>query len=116
MLTRSTRSTRDVAVTGLGLVTPGGVGVEASWSAILDAAPTAATDPALAGMPVDFVCAVPGFDADELIGKRQAWRMDRFEQLAIVAAREAIRDAGLDPRSWPASRIGVVVGTSLGGT
>ena len=106
----------DVAVTGLGLVTPAGIGVEASWSRILDAIPAAAADPALAGMPVDFDCTVPGFDADELIGRRQAWRLDRYEQLAIVAAREAIADAGLDPRSWPAARVGVVIGTALGGT
>jgi dodecanoy-ACP synthase len=105
-----------VAVTGLGLVTPAGIGVEASWSAILDATPAAAAAPALAGMPVDFACMVPGFDADELIGRRQAWRMDRYQQLAVVAAREAVADAGLDPASWPAVRVGVVVGTGLGGT
>ena len=107
---------RDVAITGLGLVTPAGIGVEASWSRILDAAPAAASDPALAGMPVDFDCTVPGFDADVLIGRRQAWRMDRYEHLAVVAAREALRDAGLDPGSWSAARVGVVIGTALGGT
>lgn len=107
---------RDVAVTGLGLVTPAGIGVEQSWSRILDALPAAASDPALAGMSVDFDCTVPGFDADELIGRRQAWRMDRYEHLAIVAAREALADAGLDPPSWQAARVGVVLGTALGGT
>lgn len=107
---------RDVAVTGLGLVTPAGIGVEASWTRILDAIPAAATDPALAGAPVDFDCTVPGFDADEQIGRRQAWRMDRYEHLAIVAAREAVADAGLDPASWQAARVGVVLGTALGGT
>jgi 3-oxoacyl-[acyl-carrier-protein] synthase II len=107
---------REVAVTGLGLVTPAGIGVEESWTRILDATPAAAPDPALAGMPVDFDCVVPGFDADELIGRRQAWRMDRYEHLAIVAAREALADAGLDPASWQAARVGVVIGTALGGT
>ena len=107
---------RDVAVTGLGLVTPAGIGVEPSWARILDAVPAAAADPALAGMPVDFDCTVPGFDADERIGRRQAWRTDRFEHLGIVAAREAIGDAGLDPGSWSAARVAVVIGTALGGT
>jgi 3-oxoacyl-[acyl-carrier-protein] synthase II len=113
---RADRDDRDVAVTGLGMVTPAGLGVPANWTRILDATPAATQDPALAGMPVDFDCRVPGFDADELIGRRQAWRLDRYEQLALVAAREAIQDAGLDPGSWAPGRVGVVIGTALGGT
>lgn len=107
---------REVAVTGLGMVTAAGIGVDANWTRILDATPTATHDPELAGMPVDFDCRVPGFDADALLGRRQSWRLDRYEQLALVAAREAIHDAGLDPRSWAGARVGVVIGTALGGT
>jgi 3-oxoacyl-[acyl-carrier-protein] synthase II len=58
---------------------------------------------------------VPGFDADKLLGKRTAWRLDRYVHLALVAAREAIADAGLDPEEWDASRVGVVMGNALGG-
>jgi 3-oxoacyl-[acyl-carrier-protein] synthase II len=111
-----TSEDRDVAVTGLGLVTPAGIGVEATWSRVLEATPTAATDAALSGMPVDFDCAVAGFDADARLGRRQAWRMDRYEQLAVVAAREAVADARLDPATWQGARVGVVLGTALGGT
>lgn len=103
------------AITGMGLVTPGGVGVAASWRAIRDGRPTASTDPALAGMPVDFTCRVPGFDADALLGRRTAWRLDRYVHLALVAAREAIADAGLDPAEWDGARVGVVMGNALGG-
>ncbi|MGH3943094.1 MAG: beta-ketoacyl-[acyl-carrier-protein] synthase family protein [Pseudonocardiaceae bacterium] len=106
----------EVAVTGLGLVTPAGIGVRASWERILLAAPAAAHDPALAGMPVDFSARVPGFDADQLIGRRTAWRTDRYTHLALVAAREALTDAGLDPATWDGTRVGVVVGNALGGT
>lgn len=106
----------DVAVTGLGLVTPAGIGVQASWERILLAEPVAAADPQLAGMPVDFSARVPGFDADTLIGRRTTWRTDRYTHLALVAAREAIADAGLDPQAWDGTRVGVVIGSALGGT
>jgi dodecanoy-ACP synthase len=106
----------DVAVTGLGLVTPAGIGVHASWERILLAAPAAAYDPELAGMPVDFSARVPGFDADKLLDRRIAWRTDRYTHLALVAAREAIADSGLDPATWNGARVGVVVGNALGGT
>ncbi|MCT2582790.1 beta-ketoacyl-[acyl-carrier-protein] synthase family protein [Actinophytocola gossypii] len=108
-------STFHAAVTGLGLVTPGGIGVEASWRAIRAGRPAAARDPALAGLPVDLSCRVPGFDADALLGRRTAWRLDRYVHLALVAAREAVADAGLDPASWDGTRVGVVMGNALGG-
>ena len=104
-----------VAVTGLGLVTPAGIGVEASWSGVLSGASAAATDPALAGLAVDMSCRVPGFDASALLGAKAARRLDRFVQLALVAAREAVADAGLDPQSWDGARVGVVIGCGMGG-
>ncbi|GAB3461914.1 beta-ketoacyl-[acyl-carrier-protein] synthase family protein [Actinophytocola sediminis] len=103
------------AVTGIGMVTPGGIGVPASWRAIRDGRPTATTDPALHGMPVDFSCRVPDFDADALLGRRTAWRLDRYVHLALVAAREAIANACLDPAVWDGARVGVVMGNALGG-
>lgn len=105
----------DAAVTGLGLVTPAGIGVEESWRAIRDGVSTATHDPELDGMPVDFTCRVPGFDADKLLGRRNAWRLDRYVHFALVAAREALGDAGLDPQEWDGSRVGVVMGNALGG-
>ncbi|MEU9795659.1 beta-ketoacyl-[acyl-carrier-protein] synthase family protein [Streptomyces sparsogenes] len=105
----------DVAVTGLGLVTPGGIGAGPSWEAVLDGRPTAAHDPELAGQPVRISCRVPGFDPDRLLGGRRAHRLDRFVQLALVAAREAVADAGLDPATWDGGRVGVVLGCAGGG-
>jgi 3-oxoacyl-[acyl-carrier-protein] synthase II len=103
------------AVTGLGMVTPAGIGVDESWRRICAGRSTAAYDEQLEGMPVDFTCRVPGFDADALLGRRTAWRLDRYVHLALVAAREAIADAGLNPDEWDASRVGVVMGNALGG-
>jgi beta-ketoacyl-acyl-carrier-protein synthase II len=103
------------AVTGLGLATPAGLGVEASWDGVCAGRSAAATDPVLEGIEVDFSCRVPGFDAAELLGRKAARRLDRFVQLAIVAAREALDDAGLDPASWDGPRVGVVIGCGMGG-
>jgi propionyl-CoA carboxylase beta chain len=108
-------SQRTVAVTGLGLVTPAGIGVESSWAAVLAGRSTAATDPVLDGLPVDMSCRVPGFDAAALLDRKAARRLDRFTQLALVAAREAVADAGLDPSSWDGARVGVVLGCGMGG-
>lgn len=108
-------TTQPVAVTGLGLVTPAGIGTEASWQRVLTGESAAATDPNLAGVHVDISCTVPDFDATALLGRKAARRLDRFVQLAVVAAREAITDAGLDPDSWDAPRVGVVIGCGMGG-
>ncbi|MER8187622.1 beta-ketoacyl-[acyl-carrier-protein] synthase family protein [Kitasatospora sp. NPDC094015] len=105
----------DVAVTGLGLVTPAGIGTAASWAAVRAGRPTAALDPALEGNPVRISCRVPDWDPGQLLGGRRAHRLDRFTQFALVAAREAIADAGLDPQTWDGARIGVVLGCADGG-
>ncbi|MGI5336426.1 beta-ketoacyl-[acyl-carrier-protein] synthase family protein [Streptomyces sp. CA-181903] len=102
-------SAGSVAVTGLGLVTPAGVGTEATWRGVCSGKPTSALDPELAGMPVPISCRVPAYDVRAVVG-RQTWRMDRFAHLALTAAWEAVADAGLDPATWDGARVGVVVG------
>ncbi|MCI3927699.1 beta-ketoacyl-[acyl-carrier-protein] synthase family protein [Streptomyces sp. AN091965] len=106
---------RDMAVTGLGLVTPAGVGVEESWTGICAGSGLAARDEVLTGLPVDFSCRVPDFDAATLLGPRLTWRIDRFTQLAMVAARQAVADAALDPQAWDAPRVAVVLGVAAAG-
>jgi 3-oxoacyl-[acyl-carrier-protein] synthase II len=103
-----------VAVTGLGMYTPAGVGVAESWAGVSAGKPTAQPDPVLAGQPVDFSSRVP-IEPTELLGGRMTRRMDRFVQFAIVAAREAVADAGFDPAGWDSARIGVVLGCAGGG-
>ncbi|MEU7163414.1 beta-ketoacyl-[acyl-carrier-protein] synthase family protein [Streptomyces morookaense] len=110
------RTTRfDVAVTGLGLVTPAGTGVEANVACVWSGTSTAGRAPGFAGLPVDFACSVRDFDAGALLGRRTALRMDRVSQLGVVAARQAVADAGLDPTTWEGARVAVVMGTSFGG-
>ncbi|MEV0262374.1 beta-ketoacyl-[acyl-carrier-protein] synthase family protein [Streptomyces sp. NPDC050617] len=105
----------DVAVTGMGLVTPAGTGVAANWSALLAGRATASLDPDLHPLPAPLTCRVPDFDPARLLGGRKAYRLDRFVQFALVAAQEAVRDSGLDPRTWDGARTGVVLGCADGG-
>ncbi|MHA7958597.1 beta-ketoacyl-[acyl-carrier-protein] synthase family protein [Streptomyces sp. L500] len=103
-------SEREVAVTGVGMVTPAGIGREATWDGLCAGVGLGAHDDELAGLPVDFSCRVPGFDAGALVGRQVAWRSDRFIHLALVAAREAVADAALDPAIWDGARVAVVMG------
>ncbi len=107
--------TADIAITGLGLVTPAGIGVESSWQRILSGRSAAAKDPNLAGIPIDISCRVADFDGNELLGRKVARRLDRFVQLGLVAAREAIDDSRLDPQTWDGARVGAVIGCGMGG-
>lgn len=107
---RTVDASGDIAVTGLGLVTPAGIGTEDTWSGLLRSLPTAVGDPLLAGLPVDFSCRVPAFDGGRLLGRRLAARLDRACQFALVAAREARADAQLDTAPWDPARIAVVLG------
>jgi 3-oxoacyl-[acyl-carrier-protein] synthase II len=105
-----------VSVTGLGLITPAGVGREATWEGVLSGRSTAATDPELKGCAVDLSCRIPLMTPEQArIGGGKAWRMGRFSQLAVLAAREAVADAGLDPAGWDGARVAVVIGSGLAG-
>ncbi len=107
--------TENIAITGLGLVTPVGIGVQSSWEGVLSGRSAGAKDPNLAGIPIDISCRVADFDGNELLGRKAARRLDRFVQLGLVAAREAIDDSGLDPQTWDSARVGVVIGCGMGG-
>lgn len=107
--------TGPVAVTGLGLVTSAGEGADAAWEAVCRGVGTAAHDPELADLPVDFSCRVP-LSHEALGGRvgRTAWRMSRNASLAVLAARAAVQDAGLDPATWNGDRVAVVIGCAMG--
>ncbi|MGW6856992.1 beta-ketoacyl-[acyl-carrier-protein] synthase family protein [Streptomyces xanthophaeus] len=103
------------AVTGIGLITAGGTTTADTWRTVLDGRPTAVADASLAGLPVELTCRALAFDGDAVLGRRTAWRLDRCTQLALAAGRQAVADAGLVPQEWDAPRVGVVLGTALGG-
>ncbi|MGW1865891.1 beta-ketoacyl-[acyl-carrier-protein] synthase family protein [Streptomyces mauvecolor] len=106
----------DAAITGIGMVTAAGPGTDVTWERVKEGGATAARRvPELAGAPVDFACTVPGFDATALLGRRKAWRLDRASQLALAAAAEAVADSGADLAAGDGSRVGVVLGSGIGG-
>ncbi|PSQ38152.1 beta-ketoacyl synthase [Halobacteriales archaeon SW_5_70_135] len=109
---------RDVLVTGLGCVTPLGGDLDRTWGAALDGESGAGRltrfDPGDYGLRSTLACEVDGDVADhERVDDRS---MGRFTRLGVVAADEAVADAGLDPESWAGDRVGTSVATGFGGT
>jgi beta-ketoacyl-acyl-carrier-protein synthase II len=113
----------EVVVTGMGIISPAGRGVEQAWQGVLAGRATARHDERLAaaGATVAISCRVPDFDADAELGRGASRRLDRFTHLAVIAAREALAQAGLlgdDPDIIVAidpDRAGVVIGSGIGG-
>ncbi|WP_299539013.1 beta-ketoacyl synthase [uncultured Streptomyces sp.] len=105
------------AVTGVGLVTAAGVGADAAWRGACGAgdAPHVPHRPELEGLECDFFYSVDGLDTTAALGVAALRLMDRFAQLAVIAAREAVADAGLDASVWDSGRVGVVIGSAHGG-
>ncbi|MEV0883339.1 beta-ketoacyl-[acyl-carrier-protein] synthase family protein [Streptomyces microflavus] len=104
------------AVTGVGLVTAAGTGVGAAWHGVTEGlVPSVGPRPELAELPCDFFYSVTDCDPREVLGVAAQRLMDRFAQLAVVAAREAVADAGLDPSVWDSGRVGIVIGSAHGG-
>lgn len=106
----------DTAITGIGLITPAGIGVDANWDNVVSARSTASQDPTLTGLPVEISCRVPGFDKG-VLDVANPWQWDRFSQFALIATLEALADAGLEPGAWDDdSRVAVIIGSGAGGT
>ncbi|CAM5363295.1 Beta-ketoacyl-[acyl-carrier-protein] synthase family protein OS=Streptomyces tendae OX=1932 GN=GUR47_29905 PE=3 SV=1 [Streptomyces tendae] len=104
-----------IAVTGLGVITPAGDGTDATWEGVCGGKPTAAADPSLDGLPVEFSCRLPaGTEPVRGIPRRAAWRMSPVGKAAVAAGHDAVQDAGLDPASWESARVGVVIGCGVG--
>lgn len=108
---------RRVVVTGMGAVTPAGVGVDALWDAARKGTvcirEMTRLDPEVIG--VTLAAEVPDFNPEDYIDRKDARRADRYCQFAYVAADEAVREAGLDFSSLDPTRIGVNVSSGIGG-
>jgi len=110
-------SKRRVVVTGLGLISPVGNTVESSWSSILAGKSGAATiaDFDVSGFATTFSASVKNFDPLDYFDRKEARRMDTFVLYGVAAAIQAIKEAGLEKNPVDAERIGVSIGSGIGG-
>jgi len=108
---------RRVAITGLGALTPIGNDVKTMWDNLLagksGAGPITQFD--TTHFKTHFACEVKDFDPTAVVGKKDARRMDRFTQFAVATAWQALGDCGLEVTHENAPRIGVMIGTGIGG-
>ena len=108
---------RRVVITGIGAITPIGIGVERLWSGLEGA--RSAVREITRFDPTPFrtriAAQVDDFHATDHIEERKARRIDRFGQFSVAASRMALADAGLDPAREDRDRVGVMMGTALGG-
>jgi len=106
-----------VVVTGLGAVTPVGNNAEDTWKNLLEgvsgAGPLTQFD--ASKFKTQFACEVKDLNVNDYIDRKEARKMDRYTQLAIVAADQAVKDCGMDVEKEDTNRIGVVFGVGIGG-
>lgn len=106
-----------VVVTGLGALTPLGKTVEETWESMKNgvsgAGPITHFD--ASKFKTQFACEVKDFKVTDYIDRKEARKMDLYEQYALVAAMEAVKDCGMDLEKVDKNRIGVILGVGIGG-
>lgn len=108
---------RRVVVTGLGALTPIGNTVDAYWEGLKSGRSGSAfiTYFDTEKFKTKFACELKGYDPGEYFDRKEARKLDRFTQYALVSSDEAIADAGLDLESLDKFRVGVIWGAGIGG-
>ena len=108
---------RRVVITGLGALTPIGNNINEYWESLINGVSGAATITNFdaTDFKTQFACELKNFDIHDHIHRKEARKMDRFTQYAMVAAEEAVRDAKIDIETENLDRIGVIWGSGIGG-
>ena len=109
-----------VVVTGLGVISPIGIGVSEFWKAALDGRSGISAITRFDPFPMDgyrskVAGQIQGFSPEQYLDSVQAERVDRYAQFALVAAKEALADADLQMTKENPHRVGVIVGAGMGG-
>lgn len=106
-----------VVVTGLGAVTPVGLSAKETWNNLLagvsGAAPITLFDSSM--YKTQFACEVKGLNINDWIDRKEARKLDRYTQLAMVSAMQAVKDSAMDLETVNKNRIGVIFGVGIGG-
>ena len=106
-----------VVVTGLGAITPLGNDVKTTWESLINgesgAGPITLFD--TEKFKTKFACEVKDFNPEKYFDRKEARKLDRYAQFAVVAAKEAITDSRLDTEDLDKDRIGVIVSSGIGG-
>ncbi len=111
------RNGRRIVVTGMGTVNPLGQTLDDYWHGLIEGRSTART---VESYPTErlatkFACEVPGFDPQHYMDRKVAQRTGRFTQFALAASKLALEDSGLDLNQVDPFRVGVEMGTGIGG-
>ncbi|WP_028307377.1 beta-ketoacyl-ACP synthase II [Desulfitibacter alkalitolerans] len=110
--------TKRVVITGMGILSPVGIGLEDFWASLTEGksgiGPVTHFD--ASNLATTIAGEVKDFDPQKYIDKKEAKRMDRFTQFAVAAAVMAMEDAGLSNANVDCERVGVILGTGIGGT
>jgi 3-oxoacyl-[acyl-carrier-protein] synthase II len=106
-----------VVVTGLGAITPVGHDVKTTWDSLISgvsgAGPITLMD--VSRFKTRFACEVKNFDPNIHFDRKEARKMDRYSQFAVVSAKEAVADSGLENESINRDRVGVIFSSGIGG-
>ncbi|MCG6937292.1 MAG: beta-ketoacyl-ACP synthase II [Gammaproteobacteria bacterium] len=110
-------SHRRVVITGLGIVSPVGLNLKESWDNIVAGKSGVVTIDNFdtSEFPVKIAATVKGFDATSVIPAKELKKMDTFIHYGLVAADEALKDSGLEITEDNAERVGVAIGSGIGG-
>ena len=108
---------RRVVVTGIGAITPLGNNLEDYWNGLLNGVSGAnlITQFDATKFKTRFACELKGFEATDYLDRKEARKIDRFTQTALVASDQAVKDAGLTSKNVDPDRVGVIFGSGIGG-
>ena len=108
---------RRVVVTGMGCLTPIGNTVDSFWNSLLTGKSGATTISSfdVSDMPVKFSAPVKNFDVDKYLNQKEQRKMDVFMQYGMAAAIDAVKDSGMDLNKTNLDKVGVAIGSGIGG-
>ncbi len=109
--------TKRIVVTGIGAITPIGNSLDAYWDSLINGVSGAdmITQFDASKFKTRFACEIKGFDANDFMDRKEARKLDRFAQIALVASDQAVVDAGITGDNVDHDRVGVIFASGIGG-